>query len=89
MADTDLARIEQLLTELADQPGEKTALMREHLESARFYLTGTMPEEYDFALGLAQQVLPDVENKDVQAKLEDFLQEKKKGQPQRNAAGPI
>jgi hypothetical protein len=82
MADTDLARIEQILTEIEDQPGPNTALLRERLESARFYLTGAMPEEYDFALGLAQQVLPDVENKDVKAKCEDFLRDTKKGQPQ-------
>ena len=70
---SDLAHIEQLILDLRDQPGENTALMREHLESARFYLTGSMRQEYDFALGLARQVLPDMESEGVHPGLAEFL----------------
>jgi hypothetical protein len=82
----ELAELEQLISELQDQPGGNTAMMREHLEAARFYLTGSMPREYDFNLGLARQVLPDVESRDVQSKLAAFLKKEASGE-RRNAAG--
>lgn len=69
----DLVQIEQFILDLEDKPGENNAVMRERLESARFYLTGSMPQEYDFTLGLARQVLPDVESQDVQQRLAEFL----------------
>jgi hypothetical protein len=84
--DAELAEIEQLISDLQDQSGENTALMREHLEAARFYLTGSMPGEYDFTLGLARQVLPDVESHDMQARLAAFLKKKASGVG-RSAAG--
>lgn len=47
--------------------------MREHLEAARFYLFGSMPHEYHFTLGLAKELLPDIEDRPLRAHLADFL----------------
>src|SRR5436190_9523216 len=51
----DLNHIEQFVLDLEKQPGATNALMREHLDAARFYRTGAMPQEYNFNLKLAQQ----------------------------------
>jgi hypothetical protein len=47
--------------------------MREHLDAARFYLLGSMPAEYEFSLKLAADSLPDIEDKELQARVAGFL----------------
>jgi len=51
--------------------------MREHLETARSYLLGSMPDEYSFNLKLAKHLLPDIEDKSLQTRLADFLRSQK------------
>jgi hypothetical protein len=69
----DVANIEELVRDLAGEQGTTNALMREHLEAARFYLLGSMPAEYEFSLKLAAETLPDIEDKELQARVAAFL----------------
>ena len=52
----DADRLEELVRDLEGRSGA-SALMREHLETARSYLLGSMPQEYSFNLKLAQHLL--------------------------------
>jgi hypothetical protein len=70
----DVNRLEELVRDLAGEPGTPNALMREHLEAARFYLLGSMPHEYRLSLKLAKDLLPDIEDKGLQNRIADFLQ---------------
>lgn len=61
---------------MRDLPGESgttNGLMREHLEQARFYLVGSMPQEYKFILGLAQHLLPEIEDPELRTRIAAFL----------------
>ena len=69
----DAARLNQLLSEFSDQPDTLSALLREHLDAARFYLLGSMPHEYQFELKLAEDLLPSIEDETLQARVADFL----------------
>lgn len=65
--------IKELMRDLAGETGTPEALRREHLESARFYLLGSMPDEYRFSLGLAKGILPDLHDKVLRDRVTDFL----------------
>jgi hypothetical protein len=69
-----LTCIEDLMRDLADETGTPKALLREHLDSARFYLHGSMPVEYRFSLGLARDLVPDLPDKGLRDRVMDFLQ---------------
>ena len=70
----DLRCLEELVRDLEGGSGTPNGLMREHLDAARFYLVGAMPQEYDLSLSLAQDLLPTVENPSMQTRIADFLQ---------------
>jgi hypothetical protein len=69
----DAAEIEGLIRALEGESGTPNGFMREHLESARFYLLGAMPSEYEFNLQLAHAMLTDIEDKELQSRLAAFL----------------
>ena len=73
-SDPNLANIEQLIGDLNGEDDTPNALMREHLEAARFYLLGSMPAEYHFSLWLSESILSEIKDKDLRARLEEFLQ---------------
>ena len=68
----DADRLEELVRDLEGRSGA-SALMREHLETARSYLLGSMPHEYNFNLELARHLLPDIDDKGLQTRVADFL----------------
>jgi len=74
---SDVSNIEGLVRDLAGEEGTPNALVREHLDAARFYLLGSMPAEYEFSLKLAADSLPDMEDKELQARVATFLQRQK------------
>jgi hypothetical protein len=69
----DVAQIEELLRDLVGRDDTSESLMRERLEAARFYLVGSMPSEYAMNLKLAEEVLPDIKDKDLHSRLDTFL----------------
>jgi hypothetical protein len=48
-------------------------LLREHLESARVYLVGLIPEEYAFSLKMAEEALNCLSDHDLRERIEDFI----------------
>ena len=73
----EAARIEELLRDLPSDSNSTNALMYEHLEEARFCLLGSMLSEYQLALNLARQLLPDIEDENLRQRIGDFLREQK------------
>lgn len=69
----DAARIDEIVRELDDPTGTASALMREHLDAARFYLLGAMPAEYQMELDLARGLLPHIDNRTLRRRVADFL----------------
>ena len=69
----DIACLEELMRDLPGESGTANGLMREHLEQARFYLIGSMPQEYRFTLGLAEQFLPEIEGQELRTRIASFL----------------
>ena len=45
-----LARLDRLIAEVKHFPAGQSDLLLEHLQSARIYLLGAMPHEYEFSL---------------------------------------
>ena len=75
-----LAGIEQLITELDQQPPDAMPpLMRERLEAARFYLTGGLAQEYDFNLKLAHELLPEIADPALRSRIEALLNAERGG----------
>ena len=74
---SDVSYIEELVRDLVEKDCTPNALVREHLDAARFYLLGSMPAEYEFSLKLAADSLPDMEDKELQARVATFLQRQK------------
>jgi hypothetical protein len=68
-----VGRIELLMRDLEGESGTSNSLMREHLEAARFYLLGSMPNEYRLNLKLATQRLPDIQDEGLRARVAEFL----------------
>lgn len=70
---TALVEIEQLLIELPEDSGTVPGLMREHLEEARWYLIGSMTQEYLVTLRLAKRLLADLRDQDLRERIRIFL----------------
>ena len=74
-AHNEIARIEELVKDLPADSGTPSSFMREHLEEARFYLLGSMPAEYRLTLSLAEHLLPQIQDTDLQHRISHFLKE--------------
>jgi hypothetical protein len=70
---TENSRLEELIAALTNEPHTSYDLMREHLEEARFYLLGAMPDEYRSTLKLAAVLLPDIENRGLRDRIAQLL----------------
>jgi hypothetical protein len=64
MSDTDLHVLDRLINEVCEPDASSCERLLEHLESARTYLLGQMPDEYIFSLGLANESLNCLPNKE-------------------------
>ncbi len=69
----DIGRVEELVRDLTGEPGTPNDLMREHLEALRFYRLGSMPREYGQTLDLANALLPQIEDRQLRERVEEFL----------------
>jgi hypothetical protein len=69
----ELVRLDRLLEDLSKETGARCESLREHLESARFYLIGLMPTEYAISLQMAGEALNSVTDSDLRARIESFV----------------
>ena len=67
--EADLGRLDEMIAAL--EPGD--ALLREHLQSARQYLFGAMPEEYLVSLEWARRSLDTVPDGNLRSRLDDAI----------------
>ena len=70
---SDLARLEELIRDLVGGDDTQKGLIREHLEAARFYLHGAMLAEYLFNLELAEGLVSELGDKDLQHRIREFV----------------
>src|SRR5579862_2268786 len=62
LTQVDLARLDRLLAEITCFHDPQTDLLVEHLQSARIYLLGAMPDEYEFGLIAAKNSAAELSN---------------------------
>jgi hypothetical protein len=65
-----LERLDHLIGEVKHAQGAQTDLLLEHLQGARIYLLGAMPDEYEFSLHEARRLAPQAANFAVQKAIE-------------------
>jgi hypothetical protein len=71
-----IEELEKLLIDLEHQP--HSDLLIEHLASARSYLIGAMPLEYELSLDMAGQALGEVADHPLRKRISDFIRKQKK-----------
>jgi hypothetical protein len=71
--EADDKRIEDLVAVIERAHEREGALAVEHLEAARTYLTGAMPEEYDLSLRSAGEVIRRFSDKSLRERAEDLI----------------
>lgn len=71
--DADLQRLDELIAELGHSQQNRDDLLIEHLQSARNYLLGAMPEEYALSLQNAKDNLSLVRDEPSRRRLEHTL----------------
>jgi hypothetical protein len=69
----ELKRLDEFIAEIDEAANPASDLLREHLESARICLLGSMPVEYWCDLKLAREWLNRIPDKDLRGRLEQFL----------------
>src|SRR5262245_7292471 len=65
--ETARAELDQLIAEVSACNDPQSELLQEHLQSARTYLLGAMPEEYEFSLLAAKGTAAELKNTDFRA----------------------
>ena len=74
MAHEDAKRLDALIDEIAAPSESQCELLREHLESARTYLLGSLQAEYVLSLRLAQQSVDCISDRERQKRLKSGLE---------------
>ena len=67
----DLGRLDAMIADL--ERFRDVDLLHEHLQSARQYLLGAMPEEYLLSLGWARAALDTVPDGDIRRRFDDTI----------------
>src|SRR5262245_1647871 len=83
--DRELAILDDLLEQLSKRTGDADVLMHEHLEAARYYRVGAMPDEYHFNLNLVRRLLPKIQDQELHSRITEFL--RMELQPEGSSAG--
>lgn len=72
---TDGSRVDQIIDEVSDPRESQCELLREHLESARTYILGDMPEEYQLSLRLAIEAIDCIADEARRHRVNEILSE--------------
>jgi hypothetical protein len=70
--DRQVKILDELLALVAQHPQEQ-AIVNEHLQSARTYLLGGMPDEYAANLRLARSALPQIQDEPLRERAASLL----------------
>lgn len=71
---SDLTELDELIAEVRASRSQQCDLLTEHLQSARIYALGGMPEEYALSLELALQLSSTLQDEAVRTRLERSIQ---------------
>ncbi|HWC99646.1 MAG TPA: hypothetical protein VG456_22955 [Candidatus Sulfopaludibacter sp.] len=69
----DIESLNQLLADLEQQPPEQAGMLLEHLQAARFSLTGNMPEELQLNLKMAEEWLDPLKDQGLKDRAQAFI----------------
>jgi hypothetical protein len=69
LAEGAMARLDHLVEKVRQSGDGNTELLLEHLQSSRTYLLGAMPDEYEFSLITARELVPQVANHDLRSSI--------------------
>ena len=70
----DLSNLERIIEELDGEPaGSECSLLREHLERARDYQIGAMPQEYLLSMQLAKMAVDCVSDEDRRHRIQEMI----------------
>jgi hypothetical protein len=69
----DVDRLNDLLAELGRLPHDQTSLLLEHLEGARYYMTGAMPKELAMNLEMAENSLDSLPDEGLRQRVRQFI----------------
>jgi len=84
-----LARLDHLIEEVKHAQGAQIDLLLEHLQGARIYLLGAMPDEYEFSLQEARRLAPQANfavQKAIEQDVEVLLEQMPPAVPQPQSA---
>jgi hypothetical protein len=70
---SEIDRLDELLREVSTCAKPQYALVLEHLQSARFYMYGAMPQECLMSLTMAMKQLKYVDDHRIRTLIEDFI----------------
>jgi hypothetical protein len=80
--EAQLAKLDELLELIGDAPEDaQCPNSQEHVQSARTYLLGAMPQEYELSLEMAEEAIATIAERDVRLKAEHLLHEIREAQP--------
>ncbi len=69
----DNTELENITRDVSERSDDVSKLLLEHLEAARFYRTGAMPEELAFNLKLVRELLPQLQDPGLRSRIDGFL----------------
>jgi hypothetical protein len=80
--ETQLSKLDELLALLADGPqSEQGGSAAEHLQAARAYLLGSMREEFELSLSMAEQAIEGLPHRETRVKAELLLNDVRNARP--------
>jgi hypothetical protein len=82
----DLDAFDQLLADLRQLPPDQSSLLSEHLQGARFYIAGSMPEELALNLNLAESALDNLRDSGMKDRVRRLI-EHYRPEPHHGASG--
>jgi hypothetical protein len=74
MLERDTKDLQELIQDLEGRSGPYE-LIREHLDAALAYLVGAMPREFAFNLKLVKELLPDLDDGPLRARISAFVRD--------------
>jgi hypothetical protein len=71
--EADVTRLDAVIDEMTDPAESQCELLREHLETARTYLRGEMPDEYVLSLRLADDAVNCIASEERRQRLKRMI----------------
>ena len=88
--EAQLAKLDELLELIGDAPEDvERPSVQEHVQAARTYLLGAMPQEYELSIEMAQKAIAAITERNVRLKAERLLHDIRQGAADSDHAQPV